>query len=236
VRLPIVSRIVNLTRGPRMMPARTAYELWAPTYPPVAHNPLMRAEQAVMETLLRGLRVRRALDVGTGSGRYLPLLAATGASVVVGVDFSMAMLAQGQSSARRVRGDARRLPFRRAAFDVVTAALMMGDIDDLPGCIREMAAALTPGGHLICSDFHPSWALEGWQRTFRTGDGETIGIPYAPHSIEDHLDALASAGLDVLAVREPRLNGNETDPAVKAFRRQWGNPPVVVIFDAVKGA
>jgi ubiquinone/menaquinone biosynthesis C-methylase UbiE len=183
---------------------------------------------------LRGLRVKRALDVGTGSGRYLPLLAATGASVVVGVDFSMAMLAHHRSRARCVRGDARQLPFRRAAFDLVTAALMIGDSDDLPRCIREMAATLTHGGHLIYSDFHPSWALKGWQRTFRTCDGETLAIPYAPHAIEDHLDAVASAGLQVVAVREPRFNEDETDPAVKAFRRKWGNPPVVVVVHAVK--
>src|SRR5262245_36678829 len=135
----------------------------------------MRVEQNVIETLLRGLRVKRALDVGTGSGRYGPLLAATGASVV-GVDFSMAMLAHNRSCARRVRGDARQLPFRRAAFDLVIAALMIGDSDDLPRCLREMAAALTPGGHLIYSDFHPSWTVKGWRRTFKTGDGETLAI------------------------------------------------------------
>src|SRR5262249_15954324 len=101
-----------------MVPAHDAYELWAPTYPPAAHNPLMRTEQEVFETLLRGLQVRRALDVGTGSGRYLPLLAATRASVVVGVDFSRAMLAQDRSSARRVCGDARQLPFRGGVFDL----------------------------------------------------------------------------------------------------------------------
>src|SRR5262245_11172782 len=130
-----------------MVPAHGAYELWAPSYPPVAHNPLMRTEQQVFESLLRGVRARRALDVGTGSGRYLPLLATTGASVVVGVDFSMAMLAHGGPGGRRVRADARQLPFRRAMFDVVTAALMIGDVDDLRGCVREMAAALTHGGH-----------------------------------------------------------------------------------------
>src|SRR5262245_65088498 len=88
---------MNFRRAPRMMSAHAAYELWAPTYPPIAHNPLMRVEQNVIETLLRGLRVKRALDVGTGSGRYVPLLAATGASVV-GVDFSMAMLAHHRRS------------------------------------------------------------------------------------------------------------------------------------------
>jgi len=232
--LSVLSRVVNFSRPPRVVAAHDAYELWAPTYPPIAHNPLMRVEQKVVETLLRGLRVKRALDVGTGSGRYVPLLAATGAAVVAGVDFSMAMLAQHRSPARRVRGDVRQLPFRRAAFDLVISALMIGDVDDLPRCLREMAATLAPGGHLIYSDFHPSWARKGWQRTFRTADGATFAIPYAPHSIEDHLDAIASAGLQVVAVREPRFGEDETDPAVRTFRRRWGNPPVVVIFHAVK--
>jgi malonyl-CoA O-methyltransferase len=234
VRLPVVSRLAKFGRIPRTVPVHDAYELWAPTYPPVAHNPLMRTEQEVFETLLRGLHVRRALDVGTGSGRYLPLLAATGASVVAGVDFSRAMLAQGRARARLVCGDARRLPFRRDLFDLVIAALMIGDVDDLSGCVREMAGTLMRGGHLMYSDFHPSWAFNGWRRTFRTDDGETLAVPYAPHSIEEHLDAIASAGLQVVAVREPRLNGDGADPAVKAFRRKWGNPPVVVIFHAVK--
>jgi len=46
-----------------------AYELWADTYPPVAHNPLMRLEQEIVEPLLLHIRATRALDVGTGSGR-----------------------------------------------------------------------------------------------------------------------------------------------------------------------
>src|SRR5262249_29829559 len=74
---------------------RAAYELWADTYPAVAHNPLMRLEQSIVEPTLRQLRAVRALDVGTGSGRYLPLLRATGAAVVAGVDFSIAMLTRG---------------------------------------------------------------------------------------------------------------------------------------------
>ena len=57
---------------------RAKYDLWAATYPPFAHNPVMLAEQSVVEPLLRRLGPRRALDVGTGSGRYLDLLAGIG--------------------------------------------------------------------------------------------------------------------------------------------------------------
>ena len=119
--------------------AHDAYELWAETYPPVAHNPLMRVEQEVVEPLLAHIRPRRALDVGSGSGRYLPVLQAAGASVVIGVDFSLAMLrraAAGPSTELgaghgRVCGDACRLPFTRGAFDLINASLMVGDVADL---------------------------------------------------------------------------------------------------------
>lgn len=215
--------------------AREAYELWAETYPPVAHNALMRVEQEIVEPLLAQIRARRALDVGTGSGRYAPLLKAAGASVVLGLDLSLAMLARA-TGPWRVCGDACRLPFGRGAFDLINASLMVGDIADLGVWSREMARALTTGGHLVYSDFHPSWAQRGWIRTFRSADGETHDIPFNPHAIDDHLAALARAGLRVRTIREPRFSSprDDADPGIKAFRRRWGNPQVVVAFHAVK--
>ena len=233
------------------LPAHDAYELWAETYPPVAHNPLMRVEQNVVEPILAHLRATRALDVGTGSGRYVPLLAATGASLVCGVDFSLAMLKRGaapfdttqggpfggaQGTRARICGDARRLPFRRSAFDLVNASLMVGDIADVGAWTREIARVLATRGHLVYSDFHPSWAQRGWSRTFRSADGAIHDLSFNPHSIEDHLSALDAAGFRVRAIREPRFGSPHADhqPGIKAFRRRWGNPPVVVVFHAVK--
>ncbi len=228
------------------LPPRAAYELWAPSYPAFAHNPLMRVEQTVVAAVLAQVRASRALDVGTGSGRYLPLLASTGARMVVGVDFSMAMLTRTAAPAppgdwpprsvfgraRRLCADACQLPFRHGAFDLINASLMIGDIADVRQWCAEMARLLAPGGHLVYSDFHPSWAQHDWSRTFRGPDGELREISFHSHSIDDHLTALADAGFRVQAIREPRFT-DDHDPGVKAFRRRWRNPRVVVVFHVV---
>ena len=83
------------------------------------------------------------------------------------------------------------------------------------------------------SDFHPSWAQHGWKRTFRGRDGEAHELGFAAHAIDDHLAAIDAAGLRTVAIREPRFTDDE-DAGVKEFRRRWRNPPVVVVFHAVK--
>ena len=211
---------------------RAAYDLWAPTYPAVAHNPLMRVEQSVVEPLLARLGALRVLDVGTGSGRYLPVLRAGGARLVVGIDFSLAMLTRGARTGR-VCADAGSLPFRRSTFDLVNASLMVGDVADLAAWTREMARVLAIGGHLVYSDFHPSWTDRGWRRTFRTRDGALHTLGFHAHAIEDHLAALESAQLRVEAVREPRFK-DDREPQVREFQRRWGNPPVVVVLHATR--
>ena len=76
----------------RVLPASEAYALWAETYPPWPHNPLMELEQKVVTPIILSAAPVRALDVGTGSGRYLPVLVSAGARLVVGVDCSLPML------------------------------------------------------------------------------------------------------------------------------------------------
>lgn len=212
---------------------RVAYDLWAPSYAPGAHNPLMRTEQGVVGPLLGTLQPGRALDLGTGSGRYLPVFVNAGAAVAVGLDFSLEMLARIPASAPRVCGDARRLPFAPETFDVINASLMAGDVRDLSSWHHELAAALNPGGHLVYSDFHPTWARNGWRRTFQAPDGRTIELPYVPHSIDAHLVGLRQAGLRLLAWYEVPMIGDH-DPDVITFRRRWGNPPVLVVLHAMK--
>jgi malonyl-CoA O-methyltransferase len=219
--------------APIPMTPRAAYALWSDVYPSAAHNPLMRTEQLVVGSLISSVKPRRALDVGTGSGRYLPVLASAGASAVVGVDFSREMLARVPPGAhRRICADGRRLPFGDRTFDLVNASLMAGDIADLPAWLAELARVTEPGGHVIYSDFHPSWTAHGWRRTFATRSGDTIDLPYEPHTLDDHLVALEQADLRLLACYELPLA--DAGAQVNAFRKRWGNPPVVVIVFAQK--
>lgn len=204
------------------LPTREGYALWADTYPPQPHNPLMVAEQEVVAPIILAASPRRALDVGTGTGRYLTLLRSAGARFVVGVDMSLPMLEHRSCQTPRVGGDACRLPFADGAFDLVCSSLMVGDVADLRPWIAEATRVLVPGGHLVYSDFHPSWSSQQWRRTFRAADGRQFELAYFPHTIEDHLEQLEAAALEVCAIREPRVDGRST--------------PVVAIFHAVKPA
>ena len=208
--------------GPERLTTLDGYARWAPVYPAHPHNPLMEAEGSVVTALIRAASPRRALDVGTGTGRNLLTLREAGARFVTGVDLSASMLRHGSAACPLVRGDAQSLPFAGASFDVVTSSLMCGDVPDLGAWVREAARVLATGGHLIYSDFHPSWQAAGWRRTFTSGDGREYELPFHPHTIELHVDLLARHGLDVRTIREPRAGG----------RRE----PVVVVLHATKAS
>lgn len=99
-----------------------------------------------------------ALDVGTGTGDFLPILEqAMPKARVVGVDFTYAMLAAGQPkldrqtrSAAFINGDALYLPFADRAFDAVTTGFTMRNVADVAQAFREMARVTRPGGKLAC--------------------------------------------------------------------------------------
>ena len=222
-----------MTRASHALASQDAYQLWAATYPPEAHNALMRTEHARVSRIIEELRPARALDVGTGSGRYLAVLAEAGAGLAVALDFSSRMLARISRDTPRVCGDARSLPFAAGTFDLLNASLVAGDVPDLTSWLAGLARVLSPGGHLIYSDFHPSWSLYGWRRTFQTTDGRTIEIPYATHTIDDHLKAIRDARLTEISTEEIRLRDEETTEVTR-FRERWGDPPVLVVVHAMK--
>src|SRR5687768_8377107 len=95
------------------------YAAWAPSYQPFAHNQLMVVEQHAVLRLLPPVRGLTVLDAGCGTGRYARLLAQRGASDVVCVDLSPAMLHRLPRGTRSVRADLRSLPIVSDSVDVI---------------------------------------------------------------------------------------------------------------------
>lgn len=101
---------------------------------------------------------RRALDVATGTGDFLPILRrAMPEAVVVGADFCLPMMQAGMSKldaagdpAGYVGGDALHLPFPDDTFDVITTGFGVRNVADLVGALREMQRVTKPGGKIAC--------------------------------------------------------------------------------------
>jgi malonyl-CoA O-methyltransferase len=188
----------------RKIAPQSAYQLWAPSYPPRPHNPLMVIEHEHVLALLPAVHGLTVLDGGCGSGRYLQALRDRGAHAI-GIDLSPAMLARAkQATARIARADLRALPFAAMSIDVVVCGLALGDFSEIALALTEIARVLRPGGQVIYSVVHPAGEAEGWSRTFES-EGRQLAIDGFWHSLDRHRQACAAAGLTIDEWREPAL-------------------------------
>jgi demethylmenaquinone methyltransferase/2-methoxy-6-polyprenyl-1,4-benzoquinol methylase len=120
---------------------------------------------AVREALRdRNRSQTRVLDIATGTGDLALALRAAGASDVVGLDFSAAMLrearrkdaaAVGDRRITWVEGDAMSLPFSDESFDAVTVAFGLRNMPSYPAALVEMERVLRPAGTLVCLETTP---------------------------------------------------------------------------------
>jgi malonyl-CoA O-methyltransferase len=212
-----------------------AYERWAPAYPPVAHNPLMRAEQHSMLQVWPNVEGKRVLDLACGSGRYSHLLREAKAAQVVALDFCLAMLGQA-AGADRVCASMMQLPFRSAVFDAVVAGLAVGHATDIQQWMSGVARVLRPEGNLLYSDFHSEAIRAGMTRSFKDAADVTWTVPHQVYDLSCQQDAMAAAGLTVETVKELRMGMelNEEFPGSERVYRRWYGVPVVLIVRACK--
>ena len=212
-----------------------AYERWAPVYPPVPHNPLMRAEQRTMLDMWPTVGGRRVLDLACGSGRYSHLLREANAAQIVALDFCMPMLEQ-VAGASRVCASMMQLPFRSSVFDAVVSGLAVGHAADIRQWMYEVARVLRPEGSLVYSDFHSEAIRAGMTRSFKDEAGVTWTVPHQIYDVSCQQDAMAAAGLAVEMVSEVRMGMelNEAFPGSDRVYRKWHGVPVVLIVRARK--
>jgi ubiquinone/menaquinone biosynthesis C-methylase UbiE len=148
------------------------------------------------------------LDVGSGTGRYTPALAAT-FGPVTGVEPSVRMRETAEAQAqhpdvRYLAGSAEDIPVPSGSADYALMFLSWSHVQDKPRAVRELARALKPGGRLLLrtqfSDHMPNlWWLEHFPRNV-----EAHAAPFQP--LHEVIEAFTSTGWRVVSfgtVTEP---------------------------------
>jgi demethylmenaquinone methyltransferase/2-methoxy-6-polyprenyl-1,4-benzoquinol methylase len=150
-------------------PARIAgmFDAIAERYDLLNHVLSAGIDQRWRARAIRSLQLtgrERVLDLCTGTGDLAIAAAAArpGASRVVGVDFSGAMLRVGDRKLRNrglggrtamVQGDAARIPLGAASVDAVTVGFGIRNVLDMPAACAELYRVLKPGGRLAILEF-----------------------------------------------------------------------------------
>jgi 23S rRNA-/tRNA-specific pseudouridylate synthase/ubiquinone/menaquinone biosynthesis C-methylase UbiE len=114
--------------------------------------------------LLGDVRGKRVLDVACGQGLLCRRLAGMGAQAV-GVDASPRLIAAAKERSPEIEyhvGDARELgPLGLSGFDLATCVMALSNIDPLGPALSGIAAAVRPGGVLVCVITHPAFRAPG---------------------------------------------------------------------------
>ncbi len=145
-----------------------------------------------------------ALDLATGTGDLaLAVRAAAPGRVVVGADFSEAMLqraraklrARGEHGVTLLAADALALPFADQTFACVTSAFLLRNLADLAAGLEEMRRVTRPGGLVAALEITRP-GVPGWDAAFglyfnrlvpligAAVAGDRAAYTYLPQSVE----------------------------------------------------
>jgi len=187
-----------------------------------------------------GLRI---LDLGCGEGGYTRRLAAAGA-IVTAADCSEGALRYAREQARRegleiehlLRNSNDLFDVPDASFDAVLCSMMLMDVEDLAGTLREIVRVLMPGGRVFVSMLHPCFDGNHEHGIGRQGQGETrevvvknyfepreweaplpngtTSVIWRHRTMSEYVKAFLAAGLTIADMHEPRA----TEEEAAAFR------------------
>jgi ubiquinone/menaquinone biosynthesis C-methylase UbiE len=183
-----------------------AYDEWAETYDTV-QNPTRDLAAEVLRKIDLNLAGRKLIEVGCGTGHNTEWLTrpAAGATEIVALDFSEAMLARAKARVadRRVRfiqHDVRTSwPVADASADVVIAMLVLEHVEHLEPVFAEAARTLRKEGEMFVCELHPARQLLGKQAEFTNArTGEHTLVTAFLHEAADYLKAGMSSGFELL--------------------------------------
>ncbi|MBP0614106.1 ArsR/SmtB family transcription factor [Jiella mangrovi] len=151
--------------------------------------------EAALVNALGRKRFDTLLDVGTGTGRMLEVLAPR-CERAIGIDSSREMLTVARAkldeaniaNAQVRLGSVYHLPIERGGFDLVVIHQVLHYLDDPARAVREAATALSPGGRIAIIDFAPH------ELEFMRSDYAHLRLGFSDQTLTAYVEA---AGLRV---------------------------------------
>ena len=195
---------------------------------------------------VRGLHI---LDLGCGEGGYARKLAAAGA-IVTAVDCSEAAIRYAEEQAQREglaitchrRNSNDLFGLADASFDVVLSSMMLMDVEDLTGTLREISRVLKPGGQVFISMLHPCFDGNHESGIGRQGLGETrevvvknyfeprewsaplpngsTPVIWRHRTLSEYVQAFLAAGFAITGMHEPRATQEEAQSLALTMLRR----------------
>lgn len=178
---------------------------------------------------LGNISKKQILDLGCGEGGYSRALANRGA-VVTAVDCSETLLSYVDESSKR-EGLSIETLLRNAnelddipdsKYDIVLSSMMLMDVEDLDGTLKEIYRVIKPRGKVFISILHPcykpkesKWIFENGkikviiENYFRpiewVGEIKGIDVPivYRHRTLSDYVKAFVKNGFTLVDINEP---------------------------------
>ncbi|WP_330252370.1 class I SAM-dependent methyltransferase [Nocardia sp. NBC_00565] len=206
-------------RNYRTVDVAAGYDGWAPTY-----------EQTVMDemdlALLDRLRrpdwagVRRAADLGCGTGRTGAWLRERGIRHIDGVDVSAGMLARARERGTHItltQADVRNTGLSSGTYDLVISSLIDEHLDDLTPFYAEAWRLAAPGGTCVTISYHPQFMMvTGMPTHYTPAAGDPVAISTHLHLISEQVSAALAAGWVLTEMAEALV-----DDAWIAAKPKW---------------
>lgn len=185
--------------------AREGYGLWAASYEDTVKEDMDLWLLDQVRTV-NWAGVRRAADLGCGTGRTGSWLRAHGVRHIDGVDLTPEMIERA-----RLRGvfdqlivaDVGASPLDSAAYDLVTTSLVDEHLKDLRPLYRESARLASAGAAHVIVGYHPFFIMGvGMPTHFNGPGGRPLAIETHLHLFSEHVQASLAAGWSLAEMHE----------------------------------
>ena len=182
----------------RTVSPREGYRAWARTYENTVEDVMDLALLGRIESV-QWTSIRRAADLGCGTGRTAAWLASVGVARIDGVDVTAEMLERARQRGLHLSlrlADVRDTGLGGGCYDLVVVSLVDEHLPTLSELYQEARRLLTSDGAFVLVGFHPFFIMaSGMPTHFESDDGDPVAIETHIHLPSRHVAAARSAGL-----------------------------------------